>query len=131
MRGKFSLVILRVQNPAYHFLLRIGALICCGRLHNDVKRMTIFQNTHYGAWFERKVTFENVSVQVEDTINNPTQKAVCRASNTSLRLVASGKFFSYTDLLNPVLTNYGCSEMLKICRTYFTREGKMTETICN
>lgn len=129
VRGKFSLVKLRVQNPGYHFLLRISALICGGRLHNDIKRMTIFQNTHYGAWFERKVIFGNDTVQVEDTVNNPTQKTVCRAPNTSLRLVASGKFFGYSDLLNPVLTNYGCSKMLKISKTFLIPDREMKETV--
>ena len=129
IRGRFSLVKLRTQNPVYLFLIRAAALIRGGKLHNDIKRMTILQQDHCKARFERKIIFANDRVQIEDKICNPTGRAVRKAPNVSLRLVASAKFFSRNDLLNPPLTDYGSRSKLKICRTVYVRDGNVTENV--
>jgi hypothetical protein len=129
IRGRFSLVKLRTQNPVYLFLIRAAALIRGGKLHNDIKKMTILQQDHCKARFERKIIFANDRVQIEDKICNPTGRTVRKAPNASLRLVASAKFFSRNDLLNPPLTDYGSRSKLKICRTVYVRDGNVTENV--
>ena len=126
--GRMTLVKPRTQNPRYHVLLRLAALVRGARLRDDIKRMTIFQKASCSVRFARKVTFLPDGVRIRDTIDNPTGRAVLRAPNVSLRLVASAKFFSRSDLLPYRRENYGAARRLSVVRSLRIRDGKAEVT---
>ena len=98
------------------------------RSGDDIKRMTIFQKASCSVRFARKVTFLPDGVRIRDTIDNPTGRAVLRAPNVSLRLVASAKFFSRSDLLPYRRENYGAARRLSVVRSLRIRDGKAEVT---
>lgn len=118
VRGRFNKVTPKIQNPIYHLGLRVSALFLGDKVNRMVKRLTIFQDNHFDAEFERRITLGTSDLTIEDTIQNPQNKVVEEASNISLRLVASGKFFSRSDLLRQNLSNYGQKKLLHIKKHY-------------
>ncbi len=117
IRTLFSTVKPKYQTPVYHALLRTAALIRGGRLREDIKKITIFQDHKCGAAMERTITLKDSRIFIEDAIINATGKDVVRAPNSSLRLVASGRFFSSSDLISPEHINYGNQKRMRITRT--------------
>lgn len=107
IKGRFNKVTPKIQNPIYHLGLRVSALVLGDKVNRLVKKMTIFQDKHSEETFERKIILGERTIMIEDTIHNPQNRIVEEASNVSLRLVASGKFFSRSDILRESLLNCG------------------------
>lgn len=99
--GKFNCVKQKVQNPVYHLGLRVSAFCFGKRINTLMKKVLLFSDKHENITFVRKVKFLPDTIEIEDRIENKTGRPVILspAGNFSLRLVASGKFFSITDLL--------------------------------
>lgn len=123
IQGKFNLVTPKVQNPIYHLGLRVSAFLLGDKVNHLIKKITIFQDKHYDADFERRVILKDNSILIEDKIHNPQKKDIVEAPNISLRLVASGKFFSRSDLLRTDLKDYGNAKEVSIKR-FFDVEKK-------
>lgn len=105
--GSFHLVKQKLQKPIYHLGLRILAKLIGGKLNKLIKRLTIFQKSEYPASFKRLIRFFDDKVIIEDWIDGIQGNLLKEANNVSLRLVASGKFFSRSDILRAGLCEYG------------------------
>lgn len=99
--GYFNIVTQKLQNPIYHLGLRVSAGIFGKRINTMIKRLLLFTDRHEKIKFRRVVLFSRECISIKDTITDLTGSSleITRASNFSLRLVASGKFFAKTDLL--------------------------------
>lgn len=118
IKGQFNCITPKVQTPIYHLGLRISAFFFGDKVNRIVKKLTIFQNKHYEAFFEREICLDDEQVMIEDRLDNPQQRIIEEASNMSLRLVASGKFFSRSDLLKTQFAKYGSEKKIHIKRIY-------------
>ena len=70
------------------------------RLIRILKKQMIFSGTHSSVSFFRKIVFEDKKIHLTDTINAPFKITLKKAPVFSMRHVASGKFFTSTDLLD-------------------------------
>ena len=126
--GKFNKVKQKTQSPLNHLMLRVSAAIMGASVNKLIKKLTIFQDNHVNVGFLRTIHIENEKIFIEDTIDNPNQMDVYEASNVSLRLVASGKFFSKSDLIEHPQTDYGNAKQLIIKKTLDLQTGTVIIT---
>ena len=98
--GAFNIVKQKLQNPIYHLGLRICATLLGKRINTMIKKILLFSDHHEKIEFKRVVSFLPDQIHILDKIFDQTgsNPQLYSASNFSLRLVASGKFFSRTDL---------------------------------
>lgn len=96
--GYFNIVSLKVPTPFLHFGLRIAAKCAGSRIIGTLKSMIILVDKHSDIYFERKIIVKNDRLVIEDEIRSPHMIDLESAANFSLRHVASGKFFSVSDL---------------------------------
>lgn len=99
--GYFNIVKQKLQNPIYHLGLRLISFIFGKKINTFIKKKLLFSNKHEQIKFTRKIEFNSDIINICDEIENHTGSPIeiNTASNFSLRLVASGKFFSVTDLM--------------------------------
>ena len=129
INGAFKLVTLKVQNPIYHLGLRVLAFFWGSKVNQLIKKLTIFQNKHFEAFFERKITLNEKEIIISDYIDNPQGYNLEEATNISLRLVASGKFFSRSDLLRTEFLKCGNNKRIFITKTYDIEKRLLTSKI--
>lgn len=127
--GNFHIVTPKVQNTIYHLGLRVMAVLLGDKVNRLVKKITIFQNKKFEASFERKLIFDHDKIIIIDNIKNPKNYDVREASNVSLRLVASGKFFSKSDVLRTDLIDYGNSKEISSYKVYNVGEQTLKTKI--
>ena len=95
-----------------------------------IKRFTIFQDKHYDATFERNISLDANEIVIEDLIINPQGNCIREASNFSLRLVASGKFFSRSDLLRTDLKDFGNLKKISIKKIFNVNSMQLKTEYC-
>lgn len=102
--GQMNQIELKVSKPFLHIGLRGAAFIFGNRLIKILKKKIILVDKHSQVKFSRKILLKNEEVEIFDTIHSPAYVTLEHADNMSLRHVASGKFFSTSDLIaNPNL----------------------------
>lgn len=103
VKGKFNLIKLKTSTPFLHTGLRVASFFMGNRLIGFLKKQIILVERHDHIRFERKIRMTETSVEITDTVESEKDSEITleRASNMSLRHVASGKFFSRSDLLCP------------------------------
>lgn len=130
IKGKFNVVTPKVQNPIYHLGLRVGAAILGDKVNKVIKKLTIFSDSHNDMEFERSIILDNNSVILEDEIRAHKIIDLYEADNNSLRLVASGKFFSKSDLLQTGTNTYSQIRSVSIKKEFNFDNGKLS-TVSN
>lgn len=123
--GAFHKVRQKVQNPVFMMGLRVAGLILGKKLNSLIKRLTINQKQSFDAIFKRVVRLTDEVITIEDWIDNPKEYELTEAPNVSLRLVASGKFFSRSDLISHELHSYGRVNKFHRVRTVDLRDGRI------
>ena len=114
VNGKFNVIKQKVQNPIYHLGLRIAALMLGDKVNKLIKRITIFSDKHIEVECSRKIAIENDQIDIIDQIHGNEEIVMEEANNISLRLVASGKFFSKSDLLKTDFEKYSFNKTILI-----------------
>lgn len=99
VEGNLNKIQLKVPTPALHLLLRGGAFIFGEMIINFLKRKIILIKQHSPVAFKRAITLGQDTILIRDDFKSTTPFVIERASNFSLRHVASGKFFTTSDLL--------------------------------
>lgn len=125
--GRFNLVTLKVGTPFLHFGLRIVAFIAGNKIIRLLKKKIILVDKHTDIIFRRKITIQNERLQIEDEIQSAHPICLEGADNTSVRHVASGKFFSISDLCLHDCKNYGKKKQFHIKKEYDCRSGQFIE----
>lgn len=98
LHGKMSLVSLKVPNPILHMGLRVVSLLIGNNIISFLKKKLILVDKHTDIEFSRKIIFHDDCLEIEDEIISPSSIILEAADNFSLRHVASGKFYSNSDL---------------------------------
>lgn len=98
IKGRLSLVSLKVPSPILHMGLRVVSFMVGSRIISFLKRKMILVDKHADIEFSRKIIFHDDGLDVEDEIKSPVAIDLEAADNFSLRHVASGKFYSNSDL---------------------------------
>lgn len=96
--GNFNVVGQKVSTPVLHVGLRGVALLIGNRIIHTLKKKIILVDKHIDVQFERKILIQDQELCICDSISGVSSGIVEPASNMSLRHVASGKFFTPTDL---------------------------------
>ncbi len=123
--GDFNLVKQKVQNPVYHLGLRVLSKFLGDKVNKLIKRLTIFQKNDFTCKFKRTIKYSDKGLTIEDWIEGIDNRALNEANNISLRLVASGKFYSSSDILRDKVDNYGCVEKFHRIRTISFEDGSI------
>jgi len=100
INGFFNLVRPKVPTPFLHMALRGLSFVFGQRLIRILKKQMIFSGAHSSVSFSRRISFEDKKIYLTDTINAPFEVSLKKAPVFSMRHVASGKFFTSTDLLD-------------------------------
>ncbi len=100
VRGSMNVVSLKVSTPIMHMGLRLVAFLLGNKIISFLKKKMIFANKHSDIKFERIIDFRDTEIIIKDTIESNHKIRLEKASNMSLRHVASGKFYSDSDLLS-------------------------------
>lgn len=98
--GNFNVVSTKIPSPFMNFGLRVCAKLFGRKLISVLKKMIILVNNHNDIKFTRKISITNDSLIVTDNITSPECIDLLSANNFSLRHVASGKFYSVSDITN-------------------------------
>ncbi len=124
--GRFNLISTKTPTPFLNFGLRVAAKIFGNRMISFLKKMIILVDKHNDISFERRIVFEKSKIIINDNINSPTSIDLESASNFSLRHVASGKFFSLSDLSFRDRTGYKQIKHVNIEKVYDCLNNKLT-----
>ena len=126
IEGKMNQVSLKTSSPIMHMGLRGVAFLFGNKIIGFLKKKMIFVDKHNDIWFSRKISFGNDIITIIDNIKSPNPVNVEKASNMSLRHVASGKFFMTSDLLTMTKV-FGKIKNIRIETTIDCREGKFEQ----
>lgn len=96
--GRMNLVKQKVSTPIMHMGLRAVSAVVGNKIIGMLKNMIILVDKQTDITFERQITIEEESVCIRDRISSPQKIDVECADGFSLRHVASGKFFTLTDM---------------------------------
>jgi hypothetical protein len=127
--GRMKSISQKVTNPIINLGLRISSFVFGKKINTLLKKILILNDRLSSAEFSRKIVFDEESVFVEDHIKAPFQFSLIKASNMSMRVVASGKYFMPSDLLaNPGIIAENIHEA-KITTEVDMRTGSVREVV--
>ena len=128
VQGKMNKVHLKSSTPLLLAGLRLAAFFFGKKIINYLKSKLIFVDKHVDITFRRTIIFEREIITIKDYLSSANPVLYETADNMSLRHVASGKFFSLTDLLaNRRELKYGTE--LEIERILNVETENMTECV--
>lgn len=96
--GSFNQVTLKVPSPILHLGLRILSALLGNKIIGFLKKKIILVDKHSNIHFKRTLEFSENKLMIRDTIKSPIPITLEAADNFSARHVASGKFYSITDM---------------------------------
>lgn len=112
--GHMNQINLKMSTPFLHVGLRAAAFLFGNRLIKMLKGKIILVNKHANVQFSRNICLENETLQIEDELSSPDPVTIEHASNMSLRHVASGKFYSTSDLISCIQPGYEDVKHIKL-----------------
>lgn len=96
--GQFNLVSLKTPTPFLHFGLRMASMLFGNSIISFLKKKIILVDKHTDITFNRNIKFYTNKLVIIDTVESPGFINLECAANFSLRHVASGKFYSASDI---------------------------------
>lgn len=100
VEGKFNMIKLHVSSPIKHFILRIASFTFGNKIIGQLKKMIILNDRHIkGSYFRRVIELKENTIIIKDSITLDKKRIIYLAPTSSLRHVASGKFFQTSELL--------------------------------
>lgn len=127
IKGMMSLVSLKVPSPILHMGLRVVSFFAGNKIIGFLKKKMILVNIHTDIAFSREITFGNEDVRIVDEIISPKEIDLEAADNFSMRHVASGKFYSNSDIALHNRKSYPNVKRIKITQQYNYELQKLTE----
>lgn len=127
IEGLFSLVLQKVPNPILHMGLRLISFFIGNRIIGLLKKKMILVDKHTDIKFCRKIRFAEDALYIEDEILSPKIIDIIAADNISLRHVASGKFFTLSDLVLHNRKSYLQIRNIKINQRYNYKTKELQE----
>ena len=125
--GSFNRVSLKTPSPILHLGLRCISLIFGRKIIGFLKKKIILVDKHCDTHFQREISINDTEITITDSITSSAPVKIEKAGNMSLRHVASGKFFSKSDLLTEINEiTYPESTALKMKTTILFEKGVPT-----
>lgn len=116
IKGNMFAVKTHASNTVKHIVLRFLALVLGRRMIGFLKGRLIFPGKRIRVFFLRRISFEKTGVRLTDHFVNKTKRQyiIKKDPGYSKRLVASGKFFSHSELSMSKGEEYKLENELKI-----------------
>ncbi len=125
LSGLFNVISLKTPTPFLHFVLRMISKIFGNKIISALKSMIILVNKHNDVKFNRLIEIDRNKLIITDIINSPRPINLETANNSSLRHVASGKFFSKSDLCQRHKAIYEQINYIQIEKTINLSDGSL------
>lgn len=128
VEGRFNAITYKIPSPILHMGLRGLSFIFGNKLISFLKKQIILVDKHSDSRFSREIVLDEHQIKIQDVLMTENDTLVKEASNMSLRHVASGKFFSYTDIKLKCLREFRVNKKVKIKKVYDFRTEKVDIT---
>ena len=127
VEGCFNLIKSQMPTPLKHMGLRVLSFFLGNRLIGFLKKQLIFINKHLEVNFKREIIFGEEKIQIVDKIRSSKEVNIKSANSLSLRHVASGKFFKFSELVNRPVINLTDVREVEIRKEF--RQGKIGDVV--
>ena len=129
--GNMNLVKQKIATPIMLMGLRVVSAVVGNKIIGMLKRLIILVDKKTNIHFERMISIEKDKIVINDSIRSPQKINLECADSFSLRHVASGKFFSLTDIGQHSRSQYPGVDHIRIQRTFYIDKGQMEEKVIN
>ncbi len=127
--GYMNLVTQKVATPIMLLGLRAVSAVLGNRIIGMLKKLIILVDKKTDIKFIRSITIGKDRLVIDDHILSPRSIKLECADSFSLRHVASGKFFSLTDIGNHSRTHYAETKEIRIQRIFYFTDERLEEKV--
>lgn len=127
--GHMNMVKQRVATPVMLFGLRVVSAVVGNKIIGILKRLIILVDKKTDISFERMILVQKDKIVIEDLVSSPEAIQLECADSFSLRHVASGKFFSLTDIGCHSRAQYPDVKNIRIQRIFHFDSEQMEEKV--
>lgn len=114
INGKFTKVSLKMPSPILHLGLRVLSFVFGNKIISMLKKKIILVDKHTDITISRRIKWDDEKIIIDDEITSPELIELEAADNFSARHVASGKFYSISDISIHDENNYGKNVLFQI-----------------
>ena len=114
INGKFTKVSLKMPSPILHLGLRMLSFVFGNKIISMLKKKIILVDKHTDITISRSIKWDDEKIIIDDKITSPELIELEAADNFSARHVASGKFYSISDISIHDENNYGKNVLFQI-----------------
>ena len=127
--GHMNMVKQKIATPVMLFGLRVVSAVVGNKIIGMLKRLIILVDKKTNINFERMIFLQKDKIVIEDLISSPEAIQLECADSFSLRHVASGKFFSLTDIGFHSRAQYPDVKNIRIQRIFHFDSEQMEEKV--
>lgn len=127
--GNMNLVKQKVATPIMLAGLRVVSAVLGNKIIGMLKKLIILVDKKTDIRFKREITIRQDRLVIDDYISSPESIKLECADSFSLRHVASGKFFSLTDIGNHSREQYADVREIRIQRVFYFQDKRMEEKV--
>lgn len=127
--GNMNLVKQKVATPIMLAGLRVISAVVGNKIIGMLKKLIILVDKKTDISFERSITIHKDRLVIEDHVLSPERISLECADSFSLRHVASGKFFSLTDIGNHSRQQYADVKEVRIQRIFYFNDKRIEEKL--
>lgn len=122
--GNFNVVSQKVPTPILHMGLRVISKIMGNKIISFLKKQIILVDKHSEDTFHRHIEIHDGEIIIKDQINGKEALILLEPDGYSLRHVASGKFFTTSDLSTHSRNQYDVNQQITIQKRYNLKDQK-------
>ena len=127
--GHMNMVKQKIATPVMLFGLRVVSAFVGNKIIGILKRLIILVDKKTDINFERMIFLQKDKIVIEDLVSSPEAIQLECADSFSLRHVASGKFFSLTDIGCHSRTQYPDVRNIRIQRIFHFNSEQIEEKV--
>lgn len=124
IKGHFNIVAQKIPTPILHMGLRVISKIVGNKIISFLKKQIILVDKHSEDIFSRYIEIKDGEIYIQDSINCKKDIVLTEPDGYSLRHVASGKFFTTSDVVMHSRKKYDVHQDIMIKKRYNIREQK-------
>ncbi len=127
--GNMNLVKQKIATPIMLTGLRVVSAVLGNKIIGMLKKLIILVDKKTDIRFKRGITICQDRLVIDDYISSPESIKLECADSFSLRHVASGKFFSLTDIGNHSREQFANVKEIRIQRVFYFQDKRMEEKV--
>ncbi len=130
VRGDFVKAVPKTPTPLTHISLRMLSSLFGPKITSILKKKLILIDKESDVFFSRSIELNEDEITIKDHVTSKkVQPNLSSANNFSMRLVASGKFFSGTDLITDKLYTVDAFKDIRLQTKFSVKTGKVSAKI--